>query len=221
MPVQLRFDTGLAGEQYVTGEHWRLARLERCPLHAQGGCGFARHGRYERKVPAGTYIARWYCPLGHCTFSLLPDHLAARLPGTLRAIERVVEAAEHASSQQACADALRPDGVSLPSAQRWLRRRLRWVRPLLATAVSMLPQLLSGCAPAIGALRQRLGVGPAGESPCAPAGESVLQRLRALLGEHLAALGAPLGFLHRPGGGAACSNAVQQRLGPDPPASGG
>jgi hypothetical protein len=28
-------------------------------------------------------IARWYCPEGHRTFSLLPDFLAAKLPGSL------------------------------------------------------------------------------------------------------------------------------------------
>ena len=131
MPVQLRFNTGLAGEQYVTRELWRQARLERCPLHPRGGCGFTRHGTYQRKSPAGTHIARWYCRLGHQTFSLLPDHLAARFPGTLAEIERVVAAAERASSVQACADALRPDPVSLPSAMRWVRRRLARVHALL------------------------------------------------------------------------------------------
>ena len=80
MPVQLRFETGLTGADYVTREAWREARLSRCPLHPRGGCGFARHGTYERKTPAGTLIARWYCPQG-----LLPDHLAARFPGTLSA----------------------------------------------------------------------------------------------------------------------------------------
>lgn len=50
------------------------------PSSPQGGCGFARHGTYRRVTPAGTLIPRWYCPQGHCTFSLLPDHLAARRP---------------------------------------------------------------------------------------------------------------------------------------------
>jgi hypothetical protein len=62
---------------------WLSATLPRCPLHPQGGCGFARHGTYERVSPPGTRVARWYCPEGHCTFSLLPDCLAARLSGTL------------------------------------------------------------------------------------------------------------------------------------------
>jgi hypothetical protein len=54
IPVQLRFETGLTGAHYVTREGWREARLSRCPLHPRGGCGFARHGTYERKTPAGT-----------------------------------------------------------------------------------------------------------------------------------------------------------------------
>jgi hypothetical protein len=62
-----------------------------------GGCGFARHGTYyARGTPPGTEIARWYCLTGHCTFSLLPDCLAARLPGTLAEVESVVRAVEQA-----------------------------------------------------------------------------------------------------------------------------
>ncbi len=227
MPVQLRFDTGLAGERYVSEELWRLARLERCPLHPAGGCALARHGSYERKAPEGTRIARWYCPQGHCTFSLLPDHLAARLPGTLAELERVVQAAEQAPSQQACADALRPDAVSLPSALRWLRRRLQPTHALLLSAVTLLPQLLQGCAPTIAALRLRLQEvsAPAVASPReadaapapAPAPVPVLERLRALLALQLPALGRPLGFRHRCAAAARPAGSFQQHMGPDPP----
>ena len=210
MPVQLRFNTGLTDEQYVTRELWRLASLQCCPLHPRGGCGFTRHGTYERKRPARTYIARWYCPQGHCTFSLLPDHLAARFPGTLPEIEQVVAAAEGASSLQACADALRTDPVSLPSALRWLRRRLDRVRPLLLLAVAMMPQYLQGCAPTIAGLRERLGV--------VLTLDSVLMRLRDLLAPHLPALAFPLGFRHRAGKGGGAPAGFQQHKGPDPPA---
>lgn len=206
MPVQLRFKTGLTGEQYVTREFWRKASLERCPLHPAGGCGFARHGTYERKNPRGTHVARWYCPRGHTTFGLLPDHLAARFPGTLCQIEQVVAAAEGASSLQACANAMRPDPVSLPSALRWVRRRLTVVRSLLAIVVPMVPHLLQGCAPTIVALRERLG------------SDGVLVPLRDLLDEHLGALAAPLGFRHRRVDGGALRGALQQHKGPDPPA---
>ena len=209
MPVQLRYATGPAGEQYVSAELWRQARLDRCPLHPHGGCGFARHGTYERKTPAGTHIARWYCPQGHCTFSLLPDHLAARFPGTLPEIEQVVAAAQGASSLEACADALRPDPVSLPSALRWLRRRLARVQPLLLIAVAMAPQCLLGCPPTIAGLRQRLGV--------VSLLDSVLIRLRDLLAEHLPALAFPLGFRCRPDRGGEAQAGLQQHMGPDPP----
>jgi len=146
MPVQLRFETGLTGAEYVTREAWREARLSHCPLHPRGGCGFARHGSYERKTPAGTRIARWYCPQGHRTFSLLPDHLAARFPGTLSEIESVVATVEQASSLETAADTLRSDPVTLPSAVRWVRRRVAPVRTLLTIVVGLFPRWLLGCA---------------------------------------------------------------------------
>jgi hypothetical protein len=208
MPVQLRFATGLTGADYVTREGWREARLTRCPLHVHGGCGFAGHGSYERKRPAGTLIRRWYCPLGHCTFSLLPDHLAARFPGTLAEIEHVVATVEQASSVEAAANELRRDAITLPSALRWVRRRLALVRPLLSAVVSLLPQWLLGCAARIGALRERLG------------GEPVLMRLRERLAVHLQALSRPLGFGYRGGEGAPGGIGFQQHMGPDPPRRG-
>lgn len=207
MPVQLRFDTGLAGDEYVTRELWRSATLTHCPLHPQGGCGFSAHGLYERKTPPGTYIARWYCSRGHGTFSLLPDHLAARFPGTLAQIERVVDAVEaRPASLQACADALRPDPVSLPSAARWLRRRLALVQPLLLLAVTLLA-LPAATAQSVGALRQHLRL--------QAAQLGVLERLRALLQPHLPVLAPPLGFGHRRCRGPERDEAFQQWMGPD------
>src|ERR1700687_5980458 len=97
MPVQLRFATGLTSEEYVTRQGWLEASLRYGPVQPDGGCGFARHGTYERVHPPGTHIPRWYCPPGHCTFSLLPDHLAARFPGTLSEIEQVVATVEQRS----------------------------------------------------------------------------------------------------------------------------
>ena len=112
--MQLRYETGLTGEEYVSAEAWRDARLERCPNHPHGGCSFARHGTYARKTPRGTQIARWYCRDSHTTFSLLPDCLAARLPGELDHVETVVAHAEQAPSLAAVADELRRDAVELP-----------------------------------------------------------------------------------------------------------
>lgn len=205
MPVQLRFETGLTGADYVTREAWREARLSRCPLHPRGGCGFARHGTYERKTPAGTLIARWYCPQGHRTFSLLPDHLAARFPGTLSEIERVVATVEQARSVEAAADALRSDLVTLTSAVRWVRRRVRLVRALLTIVVGLLPQSLLGCVPSIAALRVRLAC------------PRVLMALREHANAHLQALARPLGFRHRQVAGGEHQSGIQQRMGPDPP----
>jgi hypothetical protein len=205
MPVQLRFKTGLTGAEYVTREGWRLARLARCPLHPRGGCGFARHGSYERMSPPGTHIARWYCPQGHCTFSLLPDHLAARFPGTLSEIEQVVAVVEQAPSLEAAADQLRGDPVTLPSAVRWVRRRVGPVRALLTVLVGLFPQLLLGCVPTIGALRLRLA--------CTP----VLVALRECAQAHLQGLARPLGFGHQLAAGGERKRRFQQHMGPDPP----
>lgn len=205
IPVQLRFKTGLTGADYITREAWREARLSCCPLHPRGGCGFARHGTYGRKRPAGTLIARWYCPQGHCTFSLLPDHLAARFPGTLLEIEQVVATLEQARSLEAAADALRSDPVTLTSAVRWVRRRVGAVRALLAVLVGLLPQHLLGCAPTIGALRARLSC------------EQVLMSMRELAQVHLQALARPLGFQHPPYAGGKRNRRSQQHMGPDPP----
>jgi hypothetical protein len=205
MPVQLRYETGLAGAEYVTKEAWRLASLKRCPVHPQGGCNFARHGTYGRKSPPGTLIARWRCAPAHCTFSLLPDHLAARFPGTLCEIEQVVATVEQEKSLEAAADALRGTSVMFPSAVRWVRRRVAPVRASLTTVVGLFPQLLLGCAPSIVALRGYLGC------------EQVLMVLRALAQVHLQALPRPLGFHYRCQAGAKRKRPRQQYMGRDPP----
>ena len=205
MPVQLRFQTGLTGADYVTREGWRLATLERCPLHAQGGCGFSGHGTYARRSPPGTRIARWRCPTGRCTFSLLPDHLAARFPGTLAEIEHVVSTVEQARSLEAAANDLRREDITLPSAVRWVRRRLDPVRDLLTIMVGLFPQLLLGCAPRISEFRVRL--------ECA----QVLESLRALTADQLPALRAPLGLRPPPYARGRRKNPRQQPMGPAPP----
>ena len=202
--MQLRFQTGLTGAEYVTREAWRLASLAHCPLHPRGGCGFVRHGTYERVSPPGTRIARWYCSQGHCTFSLLPDHLAARFPGRLQEIEAVVAAVEQAPSLEAAADQLRRDDITLPSAVRWVRRRVAPVRALLTILIGLFPQLLLSCAPTLTALRERLA--------CAP----VLLVLREVAASDLQALVPPLGFRPPVARGPTRQDRFQQRMGPDP-----
>jgi hypothetical protein len=163
--VQLRFNSDLTGEQYVNQQAWRTASLPRCPLHPNGGCGFARHGTYERLSPPGAFIARWYCPSGHRTFSLLPDCLAARLPGTLAEVEAVVSAVEKAESlEAACADSRLE--VELPGVLRWVRRRVQAVHAALILLKGLVPALFVDCKPRLGAFAERLGV------------EGVLQALR-------------------------------------------
>ena len=154
--LQLRYETGLTGEGYVRAEAWRDARLERCPNHPHGGCSLARHGTYARKTPRGTQIARWYCPESHTTFSLLPDCLAARLPGELDTLEAVVAHAERAPSRSAAANALRRDPVGLAGAIRWVQRRVLLVHHALLLVIGLLPEQLERCVAEVGAVRTRL-----------------------------------------------------------------
>jgi hypothetical protein len=158
--------------------------------------------------PPGTRIARWYCRQGHSTFSLLPDHLAARFPGTLAQIEEVVAVVENAPSLEAAANTLRPDDVTLATALRWIRRRVHLVRINLIAVVSLLPDLFVGTAPSIHAFRLLLGT------------ESALVALREITTSHLAALSRPLGLRPPQGAGGGRKALLQQRKGPDPPGGG-
>lgn len=126
--MQLPLHTRSSAEAYVAAEEWRSADLPVCPLHPIGGCRLARHGTYLRVKPRGIRIARWYCPQGHRTFSLLPDFLSARLPGLLAEVEEIVGISSRAPSIEAAAAAAREVDLSLPSAVRWLRRRLEPVQ---------------------------------------------------------------------------------------------
>ena len=137
-PVQLRDPRSLTSEAYVAERAWQKARLLHCPRHPRGGCRFARHGTYPRTTPTGMRITRYYCPTAQETFSLLPDCLASRFPGDLDALERVVAHVDAARSIEAAADVLRPD-IVLPSAVRWVRRRLTLVRATLIAVVTLLP----------------------------------------------------------------------------------
>jgi hypothetical protein len=206
--VQLRFHSDHTDVDYITLQLWREASLPNCPLHPKGQCGFARHGTYVRKRPPGTRVARWYCPPGHCTFSLLPDHLAARFPGTLTEIETVVATVEQAPSLEAAADTLRPDDVTLPTALRWVRKRVRLVHTALTVVLGLLPDICLGAAPTIESFRILLSC------------ETVLMALRDITSVHLPGLPRPLGF--RPLGSASGGRKrpFQQRKGPDPPMGG-
>ena len=128
------------------------------------------------RPPRGTQIARWYCPESHTTFSLLPDCLAARLPGELDTLEAVVAHAEGAASVSAAANALRRDPVGLAGAIRWVQRRVRLVHAVLVLVIGLLPEQLERCVAEVGAVRTRLET------------DSALVALRALTAKQLPAL---------------------------------
>jgi hypothetical protein len=125
-------------------------------------------------------IARYYCPTARETFSLLPDCLASHFPGELDPIEHVVATVGAARSVEAAADVLRPD-ITLPSAVRWVRRRLRPIRLALLTVVTLLPDFFTGDA-RLTAVRAALAT------------SSALVTLRTAIAPHLATLPTPLGF---------------------------
>jgi hypothetical protein len=202
--VQLRFACEHTGGEYVSQRAWESASLPRCPLHPRGGCGFARHGTYERVSPPGTRIARWYCPVGHRTFSLLPDCLAARLSGTLAEVEAVVRAVEQAPSREAACERLRLD-IELPGALRWIGRRVQAVHASLQLLKGLLPGSFATCPPTLSAFAARLGV------------SEVLVALRGIAAAFLSALPKPLGFRPRHPPGAGVRKARQHRAGADPP----
>ena len=210
--MQLRYKTGLTGEEYVRAEAWREARLERCPNHPHGGCSVARHGTYERKTPPGAKVPRWYCRESHTTIGLLADCLASHLPGTLDDLEAVVVAAEEAGSLEEAANAVRrpedDDAVALPGAMRWVRRRVRLVHDVLVRVIGLIPDRLAGCAATMVAVRDRLGT------------DRALMKLRALVAAQLPMLPSPLGFQVCGIGVPGRSLTFQQSMGPDPPRAG-
>src|SRR5215471_20627385 len=139
--MQMLLRTTSSPEFYVANHEWRAASLLVCPVHPQGGCSFARHGSYPRATPPGLRVARWYCPEGHRTFSLLPDFLAARLPGLLDTIQTCVAVVQSARSMEAAADLVRGPEVTLAGAIRWLRRRVQAIRTGIAAVVDLMPEL--------------------------------------------------------------------------------
>ena len=182
--LQIRYETKLSAGSYASTRAWRDASLARCPNHPDGGCSFARHGTYGRKTPAGVRITRYYCPESHTTFSLLPDCLAARTPGTLDGIEEAVVAFETVPGVQAAARRARPGHhVSDPGAERrWILWRALSIHRFLAIVIGLFPDLFTGVPPEVAAFRTRLG------------SETVLTDLRGLCADHLRHLPPPVGF---------------------------
>ncbi len=88
-----------------------------------------------------------------------------------------------ARSVEAAADILRPE-ITLPSAVRWVRRRLTPIRRALLAIVTLVPDLFTGDA-RLAAVRAALGL------------PSALVALRTHTAPHLATLPTPLGFQPR------------------------
>jgi hypothetical protein len=202
--MQIRFATDLSADEYVRQRAWEDARLDHCPLHGKAGCGFARHGTYTRQTPKGAKIARWYCPDGHSTFSLLPDCLSSRLPGSLIDVETAIDEVENAPSQEAAVHDLRLD-IGLAGVLRWIRRRLFLVHMTLTLLIELLPILAQDCRPCISSFRAVLGV------------EHVLPALRMYAEPYLHILPPPIGFGPRPQRKKNKKTHFQHKTGTDPP----
>jgi len=202
--VQLRFEAECTSEVYVREEGWKRATLEACPVHSDGTCGLRRLGTYPRVKPPGTRIARFYCPTGRFTISLLPDCFASRWSGDLDAIEEVVVVAEAAPSIEAAADVLRPD-ITLTSAVRWIRRRLRPVRRFGVLVKGLLPDRVASWPPTMSGLRAALAT------------HSALVTLRGLTADRLHLLPSPAGFGPRSEGSGGRSSAREHEVGAVPP----
>jgi hypothetical protein len=211
--VQIRLQIELSLEEYVAQKVWARARLLRCPLHPEGGCGFSSHGSYLRKYPMPFRIARAYCPKGQTTFGLIPDFAASHVPGTLPEIEAAVVVYEAEENIYRAADIMRPpkelpggrDPITQEATAQWLRRRVGWVRAMLITVAGLFPELFSGCEMTLTAFRARLR------------SDSVLMDLRGICAEELLALPIPVGFSPPSDNGKAPIGAVQQSLRSDRP----
>lgn len=181
--VQLRFNSKLTLEDYLSQQAWRSATLPSCPIDG-AECRPARHGCYWRKFPQPVPIARFYCARAQTTFSLLPDFLASRYRGTLNEFEQVCVAAESTDALAIC-NGIRPldvtVSISARSAQRWVARRIVLFRITLLALLGVAVERLHGVQTATH-LRERLG--------CVDA----LVALRALASRNLASLPPPLGF---------------------------
>jgi hypothetical protein len=202
--MQLRFATDLSAEEYVEREAWKEAKLDYCPTHPEGGCGFGKNGTYSRKYPEGTKIARWYCRIGRQTFSFLPDCLSAHLPGTLKQVEEVIAEVERSPSQEDAVERIRLD-IFLPGALRWVRRRILPIRMALTMLIGLIPSMFSACDPTLSSFR------------CALSTTHVLPELRQHATPFLHALPPPLGFGSLPGSKKIKDNPFQHKTGTDPP----
>lgn len=176
--MQIRYPIALTVEEYIEQKAWEQAELNRCPFHPDGGCSYAKHGTYPRKFPEYCLVVRYYCPEAHQSISLLPDFFASRLPGTLDDVEQAVNIAETSNSQEEAAINLRQE-IELPSALRWLRRRIKYVDEILRILTGL---LVTECPPDLNSFRKVFGI------------RSVLTGMRHIAREYLQSLPPVVGF---------------------------
>lgn len=149
-----------------------------------------RWGTYGRKFPIACRIARYYCRRAQTTFSLLPDCLASRMPGTLEQVQSAARAVQDDLPLERAADQLRPpaeqlQAIALSSAVQWTKRRHAAVLAALLAVAGLMPDTFAGCPSTLEGFALRLGT------------ENVLVSLRAIAAEHLHRLPCPLGFVPR------------------------
>jgi hypothetical protein len=149
-------------------------------------------------------VARYYCPEGRTTFSLLPNCLASRLSSTLAEVEQVVVVAEGAPTLEHAAAELRPD-VDRQGAVRWIRRRVGPIRVALLAIATIQPWAVEDIGvPTLTRARTVLGV---------PA----LVHLRDTAGPQLRSLPPPLGLGPRTRPRRSRQDRFQHEAGADPP----
>jgi len=119
-------------------------------------------------------------------------------------VENIINQIEKSSSQEAAAENIRLD-ISLPSALRWMRRRLFLIRSTLILLIELLPSLPENCQSTFSSFRSVFG------------GKYVLPQLREVASQYLDILPPPLGFGPRPEAKKSKKIYFQHQTGTDPP----
>lgn len=183
-----------AGKEYRSGKlWWDAAPPEQCPYCPQGGCQWRPHGTYGRKDPPGMRVRRFRCSESGRTISLLPQFLAARQTGTLKQVERVLDAVHKSAPRPPRWRDLHPAAAERYGgrAVRWAQRRLAGVGQLLVLLPQLLPLIFAGWEPTWAHFAERLQDGQ-GSLQAEPGGRLVALRLAAE--PQLDVLPAPVGF---------------------------
>ena len=204
---QVRYNTDLTVEEYISREAWWDASPPGCPFHRQGSCQLRPHGSYVRKVPVGVRVRRFRCPQSGQTVSLLPDCLAARLCGTLAEIEHVLREAIRPDSPRGGWKRLHPSRyLGTAGGRRWVGRRVERVRLCLTLLTTLLPDRCGRLEPTVEVFGTALGTA------------AVLVTLRSAAAAELAVLPAPVGFSRRMAAVKPAFQPAQHATGRSPPA---